>query len=164
MNARLQPRQPHRPRWLAMGVRDIAEVLALEQRVYPFPWTRGNFEDSLAAGNYAQLLRSEQGLLLGYLLALPGFDEMHLLNITVLPQQQGQGYARVMMDALVENCRGRGYSQIWLEVRQSNARARSVYARYGYAEVGLRRAYYPAEGGTREDAILMSLNVDGGAA
>jgi len=162
MNARLQAQPP--PRWLAMGVRDIAEVLALEQRVYPFPWTRGNFEDSLAAGNYAQVLRSEQGLLLGYLLALPGYDEMHLLNITVLPQQQGRGHARQMLDALVEVCRGRGFSQVWLEVRQSNAHARRVYARYGFTEVGLRRAYYPAEGGTREDAILMSLDLAGGPA
>lgn len=147
-----------------MELRDVAEVLALEQRVYPFPWTRGNFEDSLASGNYAQVLRSEQGLLLGYLLALPGYDEMHLLNITVLPQQQGQGHARLMLDALGEACRARGLGQIWLEVRQSNARARSVYARYGFAEVGLRRAYYPAEGGTREDAILMSLDLARGAA
>jgi len=147
-----------------MGVRDIAEVLALELRVYPFPWTRGNFEDSLAAGNYAHVLRSEQGLLLGYLLALPGYDEMHLLNITVLPQQQGCGHARRMLDALAEVCRERAFSQIWLEVRQSNANARRIYARYGFAEVGLRRAYYPADGGTREDAILMSLDLAGRAA
>ena len=46
---------------------------------------------------------------------------------------------------------------LWLEVRASNARARQVYARRGFAEVGLRRGYYPAGKAQREDAIVMSL-------
>jgi ribosomal-protein-alanine N-acetyltransferase len=46
-----------------------------------------------------------------------------------------------------------------LEVRVSNERAREVYRRYGFAEVGRRRAYYPVQQGPREDAVLMSLNV-----
>ena len=46
----------------------------------------------------------------------------------------------------------------WLEVRASNARARSLYARRGFNEVGLRRGYYPAAQGQREDAVVMSLN------
>jgi ribosomal-protein-alanine N-acetyltransferase len=147
------------PRWLAMGVRDLPEVLAIEQRVYPFPWTRGNFEDSLASGNLAQLLRGRPGELLGYLVALQGVDEMHLLNITVHPDHHGRGHARSMLAALADSCRARALQQIWLEVRRSNARARAVYARYGFSEVGLRRAYYPAESGLREDAILMSLDL-----
>lgn len=146
-----------RPRWLSMELADLDDVMQIEQRAYPFPWTRRNFEDALAANNLAQVLREPQGALLGYLVAMPGVDEMHLLNITVRPESQGRGYASCMLDALAAICRRRGLSQIWLEVRRSNSRARAFYEGHGFTEVGLRRGYYPAEDGQREDASLMSL-------
>jgi ribosomal-protein-alanine N-acetyltransferase len=142
---------------LPMQAADVEAVLAIEQRAYAFPWSRGNFIDSLAAGYEARLLRGADGALLGYFLAMQGVGEMHLLNITVAPAVQGRGHAREMLDALCRLAREAANEQIWLEVRQSNERARQVYARYGFAEVGLRRAYYPATQGQREDAVLMSL-------
>lgn len=142
-----------------MQIGDLDAVLDLEQRAYSFPWTRGNFIDSLAAGYLARLLRDAQGQLLGYFLAMPGVSEMHLLNIAVAPEHQGQGHARRMLDALSALARQQGCEQIWLEVRRSNVRAREVYARYGYVETGIRRAYYPAVAGQREDAVLMSLEL-----
>jgi ribosomal-protein-alanine N-acetyltransferase len=144
----------------AMQVGDVETVLAIEQRAYEFPWTRGNFIDSLAAGYEARVLRGEGGLLLGYFLAMQGVGELHLLNITVAPAAQGRGHARRMLDALQALGRERGCEQIWLEVRESNQRARAIYRRYGLAEVGRRRAYYPAAQGQREDAVLMSLRLD----
>ncbi len=142
-----------------MQIGDLDAVLDLEQRAYAFPWTRGNFIDSLAAGYLARLLRNAQGQLLGYFLAMPGVAEMHLLNIAVAPEHQGRGHARHMLDALSALARQQGCEQIWLEVRRSNARAREVYAGYGYVETGIRRAYYPAVAGQREDAVLMSLDL-----
>lgn len=142
-----------------MRVGDVEAVLAIEQRAYEFPWTRGNFIDSLAAGYEAFVLRDEADALLGYFLAMPGVGELHLLNITVAPALQGRGHARGMLDALQALARAQGCEQIWLEVRQSNERARAVYRRYGFAEVGQRRAYYPAAQGRREDAVLMSLRL-----
>ena len=131
---------------MTMGSADLAEVLAIERRAYAVPWTYGNFIDSIAAGYEAFVLREAQAAgLLGYFLAMKGVDEMHLLNITVAPEWQGQGLARRLLDEVCRVCRARGCTQLWLEVRVSNRRARVVYARYGFAEVGLRRAYYPAD-------------------
>ena len=142
-----------------MRLSDLDEVMELEQAAYPFPWTRGNFIDSLAAGYHAWTLRAGDGHLLGYYLALQGVAEMHLLNIAVAPSQQGRGHARRMLDALRTLAQSEGCEQIWLEVRESNARARAVYAAYGFTQTGRRRAYYPAAGGQREDAMLMSLGL-----
>ena len=86
-------------------------------------------------------------------------DEVHLLNITVAPSQQRQGWARFLLDALALWSRGQGAQWLWLEVRASNVPARSLYTRYGFAQVGLRRGYYPAGGVQREDAVVMSLNL-----
>lgn len=144
---------------LGMQVQDLDEVLAIELRAYPFPWSRGNFIDSLAAGYGAFVWRDGQRMVQGYFLAMKGVDELHLLNIAVRPEYQGRGLARHMLDGLCLWARAQGVAQIWLEVRKSNERARAVYARYGFAEVGLRRGYYPNHGGQREDAILMYLNV-----
>jgi ribosomal-protein-alanine N-acetyltransferase len=143
----------------AMTVGLLDRVLAIEVRAYAFPWTRGNFIDSLAAGYDAQVLHDAQGGLLGYFVAMPGLDEMHLLNITVAPEVQGQGHARFMLDAVVALCQRHAARQLWLEVRQRNARAQAIYLRYGFTEIGLRRGYYPAAQGQREDALVMGLPV-----
>ena len=158
MNALLEPGRPP-VEAAAMRVPDLTEVMAIERQAYPVPWTHGNFVDSLAAGYPAEVLRGPRAELLGYWLAMPGVDEMHLLNITVSPAWRGRGLAVAMLDRLVEACRRGGLTQLWLEVRVSNERAREVYRRYGFTEVGRRRAYYPVPQGPREDALLMSLMV-----
>ena len=142
---------------LPMTVGTLDHVLAIEQKAYAFPWTRGNFIDSLHAGYAAWRLQAPAGLLLGYFVAMQGVDEMHLLNITVAPAHQGCGHARFMLDALCDMARHARAEQIWLEVRMSNARAREIYEQYGFRSVGVRKAYYPAVGGTRENALVMSL-------
>ena len=132
----------------------LDEVLAIEKRAYGHPWSRGNFADSLRSGYQAQLLCAGPTLL-GYFVAMKGVDEVHLLNITVAPEVQGQGWGRVLLDALALWSRGQGAQWLWLEVRTGNLRAQQVYERYGFRRVGERRNYYPADGG-REDAIVMS--------
>ncbi len=159
MNARLAPSVTRR----TMGVRDLDAVSGIEASAYSFPWTRGNFVDSLAAGYLAEVLEDETGRLLGYFIAMAGVDEMHLLNVTVASAWQGQGLGRLMLEALAAHARGRGMASLWLEVRESNRRARALYEQLGYAEVGLRRGYYPAAG-RREDAVVMSLVLQPGEA
>ncbi|MBV8123965.1 MAG: ribosomal protein S18-alanine N-acetyltransferase [Burkholderiaceae bacterium] len=144
------------PELAPMRLMDLDRVMDIEAQTYEFPWTRGNFVDSLADGHLARVLRDADGQIQGYFLAMYGVDEMHLLNISVAPEQQRRGWARLMLDALVAGARAEGKTQIWLEVRRSNARALQLYQHYGFKEVGLRRAYYPARDG-REDALLFSL-------
>jgi ribosomal-protein-alanine N-acetyltransferase len=80
----------------------------------------------------------------------------------VVPGFQGQGWGRVMLDALALWSRGQGAQWLWLEVRVSNERAQQIYTRHGYRRVGERKAYYPADpvhAGKREDAVVMSLKL-----
>lgn len=132
----------------------LEQVVAIERRAYAHPWTRGNFSDSLRSGYQAQLLCAGD-VLIGYFVAMQGVDEVHLLNITVDLPYQGQGWGRVMLDAIALWARGQNAHWVWLEVRTSNRRAQDIYERYGYRRVGERRNYYPADHG-REDAIVMS--------
>ncbi len=142
-----------------MTVAQLDAVMAIEAAAYSFPWTRGNFIDSLAAGYPARVLLDAQQQLLGYFVAMPGVDEMHLLNITVAPAEQGRGLGRRMIDALVSLCQAHSARELWLEVRGSNERARAMYLHLGFSAVGVRKGYYPAPFGQREDAVVMSLKI-----
>ena len=130
--------------------------MQVEQRAYAHPWTEVHFRDVLKSGYEAQTLMAAEQLL-GYFVAMKGVDEVHLLNITVAPESQRQGWAWVLLDALALWARGQQAHWLWLEVRQSNARAIQVYEKHGYRRVGVRKAYYPAGPGQREDALVMSL-------
>jgi ribosomal-protein-alanine N-acetyltransferase len=136
----------------------LDEVVAVESLAYEHPWTRGNFADSLRSGYQAQVLVAD-GTLIGYFVAMMGVDEVHLLNITVAPEYQSQGWGRVMLDALALWSRGQAAQWLWLEVRVSNQRAQRIYEGQGFRRVGERKGYYPARDGRREDAIVMSLKL-----
>ena len=136
----------------------LDEVLRVENRAYALPWSRANFIDALHSGYQAQMLLAGYDLL-GYFVAMKGVDEVHLLNITVAPEYQGQGWSRLLLDALGIWARGQGAQWLWLEVRVGNLRALHVYEAHGYRRVGLRKEYYPAQHGKREDAIVMSLRL-----
>lgn len=140
-----------------MQAGDVDAVVAVEVLCYSHPWTRGNFIDSLAAGYTAELLVHPEEGLIGYTVSMPGADELHLLNITVAPAWQGMGHGLALLRSVQARAQALGMASLWLEVRQSNLRARALYRRFGFAEVGQRRAYYPAVGG-REDAVVMRLN------
>jgi ribosomal-protein-alanine N-acetyltransferase len=151
---------------------DVACVAATEQRACAHPWTLGNFRDSLAAGYPACLLTTpllpgdnppqitaSGRMLLGYWVAMNGVDEVHLLNITVAPEHRRQGWARAMMHAMSAAAVASGAHWLWLEVRVGNTPAKTLYQQVGFLPMGVRKQYYPAEDGQREDAIVMSLNL-----
>jgi len=150
--------QPLEARLEPLDAQWLEPVLRIEQRAYPYPWSRGNFLDTLRAGHHARVLLAGEELL-GYYVAMKGVDEVHLLNITVSPDHQRQGWGRVLLDALTLWAREQGAQWLWLEVRQSNARAIRIYEAHGYRRVGLRKGYYPAGHGRREDAVVMSLRL-----
>ncbi len=163
--------------FVPMTEADLSAVCELEKSAYSHPWSRKHFADSLAAGYPAVMLlgetlpgevvhprRPDGQVLLGYLVAMPGVDEVHLLNITVAPSHQRQGWARCLLDALCLWSRGQRAQWLWLEVRASNLPARALYDRYGFQQVGIRKGYYPAGQFQREDAVVMSLNLVADAA
>jgi ribosomal-protein-alanine N-acetyltransferase len=135
-------------------------VLQVEKAAYAKPWSSGNFVDSLNSGYEAQMLLAGDTLL-GYFVAMKGVDEVHLLNITVAPTYQRQGWAHVMLDALALWAKGQRADWLWLEVRVGNLRAIEVYEAQGFSRMGLRKKYYPAVNGEREDAIVMSRSLMG---
>ena len=135
-----------------MNERDLDTVAALEASLQVFPWSRGNFADSLAVGHSAWVLRVG-GDLIGFSVVMTVIDEAHLLNIGVCQRYQGQGYGARLLRHAMENARLNHASKLFLEVRPSNERAVELYRHFGFRQIGLRKGYYPATLG-REDALI----------
>jgi tRNA threonylcarbamoyladenosine biosynthesis protein TsaB len=141
-----------------MTATDLDEVAAIERQVQSFPWTRQNFADSLSAGQHGWVVRRMGGMQ-GFALVLDAPDMAHLLVIGVRPDAQRQGVGSLLLKYCTDHCRRAGLPALTLEVRQSNTRAINFYHRHGFRQVGLRRGYYPAGQGRREDAWLMTRSV-----
>lgn len=148
MNAALQIDAEFFP----MNERDLDGVSALEAGLQDFPWSRGNFADSLQAGHSVWVLRIG-GDLVGFSVVMSVLDEAHLLNIGVDRRYQGRGYGARLPRQVMENASLNGAHKLFLEVRPSNDKAVALYRHFGFRQIGLRKGYYPAAGG-REDALI----------
>ncbi|HKA46172.1 MAG TPA: ribosomal protein S18-alanine N-acetyltransferase [Burkholderiales bacterium] len=149
-------------RYRRMTAHDIDVVIAIEQSIYPHPWTRGNFTDSLAAGYHCWIV--ERGAeIAGYSVVAVAAQEAHLLNLSVAAPWQRQGLGRELLAFVVKLARDYAALKLFLEVRPSNIAARALYATAGFSELAVRRGYYPAEE-TREDAIVLELPLLSGEA
>ncbi|HZM37407.1 MAG TPA: ribosomal protein S18-alanine N-acetyltransferase [Burkholderiales bacterium] len=142
------------PELAEMRESDLDEVLVVEQAIYTHPWTRNNFSDSLAAGYTCRVLRLEKSLL-GYFVLMAAAGEAHLLNLSVAAAHQRRGYGAILLREAMGLARSLGTHRLFLEVRPSNRGAQTLYSRFGFQKVGVRRGYYPAFFG-REDALVLA--------
>ena len=150
--------QPHL-RFERMDEACLDEVMAIEMAVFPFYWMRKVFQSSLQAGYDCWVARADNDQMLAYFVLMKVVDEVHLLTIAVHQAWQGRGIARRLLERAIEMARDMGMRSMLLEVRPSNLRALEIYSRYGFVEIGRRKNYYEATGGTREDAIVMRLDL-----
>jgi [ribosomal protein S18]-alanine N-acetyltransferase len=148
------------PKLAPMRAADLLEVLAIENRAYPTPWSAGVFADCLNTGYAAWVMRLD-GQLVGYGLMSMAAGEAHILNLCVAPEKQGQGWGRYLLRHLLEIARHAATETVFLEVRVSNDAALALYVADGFVEIGRRPDYYPcAEGGTEEARVLSKRLVD----
>jgi ribosomal-protein-alanine N-acetyltransferase len=138
-----------------MTASDLDAIMAIERVNFPFPWTEGNFKDSINSG-YMCLIMEQGQQLIGYAVLMMVLDEAHLLNISVAQSHQGQGWGRYLLLQMMEIGREKGGLNMFLEVRPSNHSALGLYESMGFNEMGIRPGYYPAHNG-REDAVLMGM-------
>ena len=143
--------------FLAMREQDLEAVAAIETDVYVFPWTIGNFRDSLLSG-YDCWACWTSGELIGYAVVMTALDEVHLLNFAVASRWQQRGVGAAFLQFLIDLAGKARRDVLYLEVRPSNAAGLRLYDRFGFKKLGVRRDYYPAMTG-REDALFLGLSL-----
>jgi len=137
-----------------LSLPDLDPIVAIENAVYPTPWSRSMFAGELAKPSSVSLgaFDGEAGGLVAYLIVSRYVDAWHIMNVAVHPECRRQGVASRLLDELFEFTAGdhrRGYT---LEVRVSNVTAIALYERFGFEPSGIRRGYYTDN---REDALIM---------
>ena len=136
---------------------DLDTIIAIEESVYPFPWTRGIFFDCLNIGYLCWLLEVD-GKIVAYAVMSVAVGEAHLLTIVVSKENQGKGYGKMMLNEMIQHAVSDNAGAMYLEVRISNKPAIQLYHQRGFNELGIRNNYYPAEKG-REDALILALDL-----
>jgi len=131
---------------------DLPDVIAIERRAFPTPWSLAMFVMELSKRTGVSLAaRGEGGEIVGYLVCSRYDDVWHLMNICVDPRRRRHGIGAAMLEALIEAIDD-PLARITLEVRTSNTNAVTLYQRFGFRSAGIRPRYYQDNG---EDAVIM---------
>ncbi|MFQ5693030.1 MAG: ribosomal protein S18-alanine N-acetyltransferase [Nitrospinota bacterium] len=160
--SRTKPLLPVRIR--EMRESDLDAVLRIEREAFPVPWSRENFRVELRNPAVSRLLvaepEGEPGTVAGYACYSLVVDEAHITNFTVRRDFRRRGVAEQLLQFLLDGAVRQGARQATLEVRASNEPATRLYAKFGFAPVGVRKEYYPDN---REDALVMLADLGGSA-
>ena len=135
---------------------DLPQVIAIERRAFPTPWSLAMFVLELSKPSGICLAALEEGVMVGYLVCSRYDTVWHLMNVAVDDRLLRRGIATTLMQRLFETA-DKPNEQYTLEVRTSNESAIRLYERFGFRAAGRRRAYYHDN---REDALIMWRTVE----
>ena len=134
-----------------LGEADINDVIELEKQCFAYHWTREQFLLGLKDGAYVVLgIRGQSGLD-GYIAFSLIADEMEILNLAVRSDCRKRGMGTTLLKKAFEICKDNGVTSSFLDVKASNVPAITLYNKFGYVQIGIRKRYYPD---TKEDALL----------
>ena len=137
----------------AMAAGDIDGVLAIEESIFPTPWTRECFEREVEVGNEGlSWVALSGGIVIGYIVSWVVADELHIGNVAVDLRLRRSGTGTELVRRSLAVAGERGVEFATLEVRASNDGAIRLYERFGFKPVAMMKRYYPDNG---EDAVVM---------
>ncbi|MFZ5648247.1 MAG: ribosomal protein S18-alanine N-acetyltransferase [Bacillota bacterium] len=152
-----QPVHGIKPTFSVMLPEHLDQVLNIETRSFPTPWSLRAFQFEVTENDFAVYIVAQiEGKVVGYAGMWIVLDEAHITNVAVHPEYRGTGYGRALMVELVGRAAVMGAVKITLEVRVSNIAARNLYRSMGFVERGIRKKYYSDN---NEDAIIMWLDL-----
>ncbi|RSN76981.1 ribosomal-protein-alanine N-acetyltransferase [Acinetobacter haemolyticus] len=131
---------------------DLESVFTIECLVQTHPWSKQQFQESLAS--YQCTVYEQADQIVGFCILQPVLDEANLLLMAIHPSQQGRGLGYELLDYSIQHLKNDPI-QIFLEVRESNAAAIRLYEKSGFHQIDLRKNYYPNVDGSKEHAVIM---------
>jgi ribosomal-protein-alanine N-acetyltransferase len=133
--------------------RDLRHVLPIEAAVFPEPWSVGVYNSELAL-RHGRLYRAawHGDVLVGYIGFMIVDTEAHVTTIATAPSYQRTGVARSLLIHGIQTLLPMGVKHLSLEVAAQNEPAQTLYRRFGFAPVAIRKNYYQITG---EDALVM---------
>ena len=146
-----------RPREIA----DLDSVYAIEIVVHRTPWSHGIFNDCILVGYDCRVIEIQTlsgNLIAGYIISRFDDSSCHILNLSVTPKFQGQGYGQLLIQQILDSLAGTLIHSIVLEVRPSNLSAIHLYEKMGFQQCGIKPGYY-RDGESVEDAFVLEKKI-----
>lgn len=140
-----------------MQQHDIDRVYAIEISAHRAPWSRDILSDCVLVGYDCRVIELESSAekqIVGYIICRNSFNVCHILNLCVAVSEQGKGYGKLLLQAVLDSLVKSGLDEVLLEVRPSNVAALKLYEKFGFKKERVKRGYYKDEHGS-EDAILL---------
>jgi len=139
----------------SLAYSDLPQVIAIERRSFPTPWSLAMFVLELSKPSGVCLAAIDGGKVVGYLVCARYDQVWHLMNIAVDPSSRRRGLGRRLLETML--VRAGPDASYTLEVRTSNAPAITLYESFGFRAAGKRPRYYQDTG---EDALIMWRTVE----
>lgn len=134
---------------------DIPAILEIERALFSDPWEEQLFNEAIK-DHKDFFVSIEQNKITGYIIFEKVLDEGHITNLAVSKEYQRKGLASELINKILDLARQQKIKQVFLEVRESNEAARKLYLKFGFLEIGKRKAYYNK---TNENAIILKLDL-----
>jgi len=134
---------------------DVYGISVVERLSFWEPWLEQSILDDIRLEYSDYVVCEKNGFILGYAGLHRILEEGHITNIAVHPSVRNRGVGKAILDELMSTAETKGIKEFTLEVRAGDNTAISFYERQGFTPEGLRKDYYPNEGGGREDALIM---------
>ena len=139
-----------------MRATDLLQVVTIEQNAQPSPWARLSFEESLAKEHYCRVVCDDDDVVVAFHIVCPIVDELHILNLVVAKEYQGQGIAHALMHDIMDIANNSANTnKIFLEVRAGNYKAQQLYQQWQFKQIAIREKYYRRPDQEKEDALIL---------
>lgn len=141
---------------------DLKAIVHIEQIAQVSPWARLSFEESLTKNYLCRVLELHDEPCAYHICSMV-LDELHILNVVCSPHRQGHGLGHVLMSDIIDQAEQQSLAKLFLEVRASNSVAQSLYRKWGFKQIAIRKQYYRPNNpnGAREDALVYLRSIFG---
>lgn len=125
----------------------LDETKKLSDTLFDNGWTTGQFEQELSKSNSVAFVLADKNSVVGFVFAVKIFDQLEILNLGIQKEFQGRGFAKLLLQNVLDFCEDNDISKVFLEVRQNNLPAVNLYKGFGFKTNRVRHKYYGNEDG-----------------
>lgn len=131
---------------------DVAALCEIENVSFSVAWSRDSFLAALGSDSVRVFVAEKQDVVVGFGCISVLCPEGEILNLAVLPEERRGGLGALLLSAMLENAAASDVEVVYLEARESNLPARTLYEKFGFLPIGVRKNYYARP---TENAVVM---------
>ncbi len=135
---------------------DLSQILTIEEESFSDSWSQQDFANSINHPNAFFSVAAVGDVICGYSVIYYAAGEAEVANIAVSPAHRQSGIGSLLLALAFSALRQVGTETVFLEVRQNNMAAQSLYKKFKFETISIRKNFYREP---TEDALLMKCEI-----